>query len=110
MRDTVDAGRARPSGRIATLERRRAPRTASPFAAAHGRRRSDRTQRMTIGCGVRIVPTVRRAAPARRMQTPGTRTRVSNQVLAGAWTAAGRPATNGRALRPGKIAGRARRQ
>ncbi|MBM5653988.1 hypothetical protein GSH05_20660, partial [Burkholderia pseudomallei] len=32
------------------------------------------------------------------------------QVLAGAWTAAGRPATNGRALRPGETAGRARRQ
>ncbi|KGW04894.1 hypothetical protein X980_5335 [Burkholderia pseudomallei MSHR4000] len=44
------------------------------------------------------------------MQPPGTRMRVPIQVLAGAWTAAGRPATNGRALRPGETAGRARRQ
>ncbi|AOI50076.1 hypothetical protein [Burkholderia oklahomensis] len=110
MRETVGAGGARLSGRAATFERRRALRTASQPAAARGRRRSDRTRRMTIGTGVCVAPMACRAAPARRMQRPGTRTRVSNQVSAGAWTAAGRPATNRRALRPGEIARRARRQ
>ncbi|AOJ05637.1 hypothetical protein WS70_28730 [Burkholderia mayonis] len=110
MRETADAGGARLSGRTATFERRRARRAASQPAAACGQRRSCRTRRMAIGTGVCVAPTARRAAPARRMQRPGTHTRVSNLVLAGAWTAAGRPATNGRALRPGEIARRARRQ
>ncbi|WP_273945043.1 hypothetical protein [Burkholderia pseudomallei] len=104
--------RAVRTGRAAPLETRRGPRAASP-SAARGRRPSDRMRRMTItGCGVRIAATAHRAAVAPRMQPPGTRTRmrVPIQVLAGAWTAAGRPATNGRALRPGETAGRARRQ
>ncbi|KVD76914.1 hypothetical protein WS62_31505 [Burkholderia sp. ABCPW 14] len=109
MRETVDAG-ACLSGRAATLELRRALRTASQPAAAREQRRSDRTRCLAIGTGVCVAPMARRAAPARRMQRPGTRTRVSTQMLAGARTAAGRPATNGRALRPGEIARRARRQ
>ncbi|KIX41923.1 hypothetical protein SY87_26090 [Burkholderia pseudomallei] len=102
--------RAVRTGRAAPLETRRGPRAASP-SAARGRRPSDRMRRMTItGCGVRIAATAHRAAIVPRMQPPGTRMRVPIQVLAGAWTAAGRPATNGRALRPGETAGRARRQ
>ncbi|MDV2151526.1 hypothetical protein RZ125_22060 [Burkholderia pseudomallei] len=102
--------RAVRTGRAAPLETRRGPRAASP-SAARGRRPSDRMRRMTItGCGVRIAATAHRAAVAPRMQPPGPRMRVPIQVLAGAWTAAGRPATNGRALRPGETAGRARRQ
>ncbi|MGC6690693.1 hypothetical protein [Burkholderia pseudomallei] len=102
--------RAVRAGRAAPLETRRGPRAASP-SAARGRRPSDRMRRMTItGCGVRIAATAHRAAVAPRMQPPGTRMRVPIQVFAGAWTAAGRPATNGRALRPGETAGRARRQ
>ncbi|MDV2188118.1 hypothetical protein RZV19_24440 [Burkholderia pseudomallei] len=102
--------RAVRTGRAAPLETRRGPRAASP-SAARGRRPSDRMRRMTItGCGVRIAATAHRAAVAPRMQPPGTRRRVPIQVFAGAWTAAGRPATNGRALRPGETAGRARRQ
>ncbi|OMT18197.1 hypothetical protein [Burkholderia pseudomallei] len=102
--------RAVRAGRAAPLETRRGPRAASP-SAARGRRPSDRMRRMTItGCGVRIAATAHRAAIAPRMQPPGARMRAPIQVLAGAWTAAGRPATNGRALRPGETAGRARRQ
>ncbi|AJT48967.1 hypothetical protein [Burkholderia thailandensis] len=110
MRETADAGSARRSNRAAAPEMRRAPRIASPSAAARGRRPSDRMRRMMMtGCGVRGAA-ARRAALARCMQPRGTRMRVPIQVLAGARTAAGRPATNGRALRPGEIAGRARRQ
>ncbi|MGQ7883362.1 hypothetical protein ACUTF1_30580, partial [Burkholderia pseudomallei] len=62
------------------------------------------------GCGFRIAGTAHGAGVARRFHPPAPRRRVPIQVLAGAWTAVGRPATNGRALRPGETAGRARRQ